>query len=78
MKKVLAKIRVSDYTLGMKNETQIKITEGMKVRVSGRIMKVKSIKGDVCTMLHENGCLPARDSDRFKDLGFLMNYAKPV
>jgi hypothetical protein len=78
MQKVLAEKRVFDYTLGMKNEKQITITEGMKVRVSGRIMKVQSIQGDVCRMLHENGCIPARHSDRFKDLGFLMNFAQPV
>lgn len=62
----------------MKNKTPLTITEGMKLRVSGRIMKVQSIEGDVCRMLHENGCIPARYSDRFKDLGFLMHFAKEI
>ncbi len=78
MQKVLAEKRVFAYTLGMKNEKQITITEGMKLRVSGRVMKVQSIKGDVCLMLHQNGCLPVLHRERFRDLGFLMNFAQPV
>jgi len=62
----------------MKNETPLTITEGMSLRVSGQIMKVQSIEGDVCRMLHQNGCIPARHSDRFKDLGFLMHFAKEI
>ena len=62
----------------MKNKTPLTITEGMKLRVSGQIMKVQSIEGDVCRMLHENGCIPARHSDRVQDLGFLMHFAKEI
>lgn len=61
----------------MKNKTPLTITEGMKLYISGRVMRVQKIEGDVCHMLHENGCIPARDIDRFKDLGFLQNFGKP-
>lgn len=60
----------------MSNSITVKV--GMKLRVSGRIMKVQSINGDQVTLLHENGCLPARHSDRIKDLGFLQRCAKAV
>ena len=61
----------------MKNETPLVVTEGMKLYISGSVMRVQKIEGDVCHMLHENGRIPARDIDRFKDLGFLQNFGKP-
>lgn len=56
---------------------KMQININTKVRISGRVFKVISIQGDVCEMVHANGCSPARHCDRFKDLGFLQNFGKP-
>ena len=63
----------------MKNKTPLTITENMKLRVSGRVMKVAEIQADgFCRMLHENGRVPARYSDRWRSVEFLQDFAKPA
>lgn len=60
------------------NNPPLEITVGMKLFVSGGRMKVKSIQGDSCVMVWENGCLPTCDGDRIKSLKFLSLHARPL
>ncbi|MDB4314516.1 hypothetical protein N9955_00655 [bacterium] len=77
-------MKVKNTTTQTLTETTMKtmsapmqIQVGMKLRISGRIMKVQAIENGVATMLHSNGCAPARHSERFAKVEFLERCAKP-